>query len=126
MTMRVSQGGVFFPGRGVDWGLTLRHRKMIVTIPTTMKETRTNLRVAPVAVQERYLKAAVAVDLKVIKATNIPALTIYPVLICFKMLLKIVIKKQDPRRDPRTMTSEKKLKTAREAEWSHLGNLLPD
>ena len=89
-----------------------------------MKETRVNLRVAPVAVQERYLNTAV--DLKVIKATNIPALTIYPVLICFKMLLKIVIKKQDPRRDPRTMTSEKKLKTAREAEWSHLGNLLPD
>ena len=89
-----------------------------------MKEKGVNLRVAPAAVQERYLNTAV--DLKVIKATNNPALTIYPVLICLKMLLKIVIKKQDPRRDPQTVTPEKKLKTAREVEWSHLGNLLLD
>ena len=101
----------------------LKKRKMIATIPTTMKETRTNLRVAPVAVQERYLKAAVAVDLKVIEATNNPALMICPVLICFKMLLKIVMKKQDPRRDQQTVIPEKRLRTAREVEWSHLGNL---
>ena len=91
---------------------------MIWTVPSTAKGPRSNLKVAPVAVQERYLKTAVSVDLKVIKATNKPAQMIYPVLICLKILLKIVIKKPDLRKDPQTVIPEMKLRTAREAEWN--------
>ena len=104
----------------------LKKKKLTSTIPNTGKGPRSNLRVPPVAVQESYLKTAVIVDLKVIKATNKPAQMIYPVLICLKILLKIVIKKPDLRKEPQTAITEKKRQPVRKAEWNPRGNLLLD